>query len=103
MLWTTLLIITPNRHIPCNPHDAQKVSVKNRKQVMNPEHEKAFTVARIYFQSNLNDEAASAYVKQRGLSPAALRAFEIGYAPNQWRGLVDHFSSHKIRMAAHDA
>lgn len=70
---------------------------------MNPEHEKAFTVARIYFQSNLNDEAASAYAKQRGLSPAALRAFEIGYAPNQWRGLVDHFSSHKIRMAAHDA
>lgn len=70
---------------------------------MDSEHEKAFTVARIYFQNNLSDPAATAYIEKRGLSSPALRAFEIGYAPNQWRGLVDHYSSHKIRLAALDA
>lgn len=64
---------------------------------------KALTVARIYFQSHLSSPEAEAYVKSRGLSHAACRKFEIGYAPENWRGLVDHFKSHSVRLAAKDA
>lgn len=64
---------------------------------------KALNVARIYFQSHLQDPEANAYILTRCLSPSALRKFEIGYAPDQWRGLVDHYSSHRIRLAALEA
>ncbi|KKN80602.1 hypothetical protein LCGC14_0328210 [marine sediment metagenome] len=64
---------------------------------------KALTVGRIYFQSHLSHDTASAYVSKRRLSSSDIRKFEIGYAPDQWRGLVDHYSSHRIRLAAVDA
>lgn len=33
------------------------------------------------------------YVRSRGLETADVRAFELGYAPNGWRGLSDHLVS----------
>lgn len=63
----------------------------------------ALKVARIYFQNHLKDTEAQEYIATRNLSPAAMRTFEIGFAPNQWRGLVDHFSSHRLRLAAQQA
>ena len=71
--------------------------------IMENDQHKALTVARIYFQGHIKDPDAASYVGTRGLSREALRTFEIGYAPDAWRGLVDHFSSHKIRLAAVDA
>lgn len=64
---------------------------------------KALTVARIYYQSHLNAPEAKAYLAKRDLTPAACRKFEIGYAPDNWRGLVEHFKSHPVRLAARDA
>ncbi|MBA1280414.1 DNA primase [Stutzerimonas stutzeri] len=64
---------------------------------------KALTVARIYFQSHLNSPEAKAYLAKRELTPATCRKFEIGYAPDNWRGLVEHFKSHPVRLAAKDA
>lgn len=64
---------------------------------------KALMVAKIYYQNHLADPEASAFVEKRGISKHALRKFEIGHAPLAWRGLVDHFSSHKVRLAAIDA
>lgn len=64
---------------------------------------KAMTVARIYYQKNLSDPAAQAFLGQRGLSVESVWRFELGYAPDAWRGLVDHFTSHSIRLAAKDA
>lgn len=64
---------------------------------------KALTVARIYFQSHLNAPEAKAYLAKRDLSSAACRKFEIGYAPDNWRGLVEHFKSHPVRLAAREA
>ncbi len=31
-----------------------------------------------------------AYLEQRGLEPATIERFRIGYAPNQWSALIDH-------------
>lgn len=64
---------------------------------------KAMTVARIYFESHLRAAEATAYLNKRELSPAACKRFNIGYAPDDWRGLVNHFKSHSVRLAAKDA
>lgn len=64
---------------------------------------KALTVARIYFQTHLSAPTAREYLAKRELNNPACRKFEIGYAPDNWRGLVEHFKSHAVRMAARDA
>lgn len=64
---------------------------------------KALLIAKIYFQGHLKSKEAQDYIALRGLSPQSCRRFEIGYAPDKWRGLVDHFSSHRLRLAAKDA
>lgn len=64
---------------------------------------KALVISKIYFQKNLESPAAQAYLASRGITVAACRRFEVGYAPDSWRGLVDHFSAHKVRLAAADA
>lgn len=63
----------------------------------------AMNVARIYYQNHLKDDEAKAYTQNRGLTPGAMYKFQLGYAPSAWRGLVDHYSSHKIRMAGKEA
>jgi len=36
------------------------------------------------------DAAARAYVARRGLNEETIRRFQVGYAPDAWRGLTDH-------------
>lgn len=64
---------------------------------------KSLTIAKIYFQKHLSADTAQAYLAKRGLSRELIRKFEIGYAPAQWRGLVDHYTSHSMRLAGLDA
>lgn len=69
----------------------------------NEDQSKALLISKIYFQGHLQSKEAQDYIALRGLSAQSCRRFEIGYAPNKWRGLVDHFSSHRMRLAAKDA
>ena len=46
-----------------------------------------------WFQTNLQQaggQAALAYLKQRGLSGAAMEQFQLGYAPDSWDALLRH-------------
>lgn len=63
----------------------------------------AMQVARIYFQNNLKDPAAQAYVQKRGLSKKDIFNFQIGYAPDAWDGLAKHYSHVSMKDAAHEA
>ncbi|WP_219096133.1 toprim domain-containing protein [Pseudomonas sp. UMAB-40] len=64
----------------------------------------AMQVARIYFQNHLKeDPVAKEYVQKRGLTPQSLYKFQIGYAPDQFKGLCDHFTFHRVRLAAEQA
>ncbi|MBA1250151.1 MULTISPECIES: toprim domain-containing protein [Pseudomonas] len=64
---------------------------------------KALAVSRIYFQNHLTSQPAVTYLGKRSLGMRETRAFELGYAPDLARGLVDHYSSHRVRLAAKDA
>ena len=66
-----------------------------RKQLSRREQlHKVLTLAAGWFRSQLRSPAgaaALAYLRQgRGLSEATLEAFELGYAPEQWDGLLAH-------------
>ena len=56
--------------------------------------QRALALASGWFRSQLKSpagQAALAYLtEQRGFSPATLDAFELGYAPDQWDGLLKH-------------
>ena len=41
------------------------------------------------FKTNLGGEAP-AYLQKRGLSPESIEQFGLGYAPNNWDGLIKH-------------
>ena len=56
--------------------------------------QRALALASGWFRSQLKSpsgHAALAYLtEQRGFSPATLETFELGYAPDQWDGLLKH-------------
>lgn len=47
----------------------------------------------LLYQNNLSQPppALAAYLQQRGLTPAMIDQFHLGYAPNDWRFLEKHF------------
>jgi DNA primase len=54
---------------------------------------RANEAAAVYFQAALagpQGAAALAYAEQRGLDQAARDTWQIGYAPDEWRGLTEH-------------
>ncbi len=60
-----------------------------------------------FFNSCLNDpknREALDYFLKRGLSPNTIRKFGLGYAPNDWRALINHmkskgFTEHELVLA----
>jgi len=77
--------------------------MSNKDRASHEDQSKSLLISKIYFQGHLQSKEAQDYLILRGLSAQSCRRFEIGYAPAKWRGLVDHFSSHRMRMAAKDA
>ncbi len=49
--------------------------------------------AAIYFYNNLTKQANPAldYLKKRGLTAKTIKSFGLGYAPNNWHDLMNHF------------
>ncbi|MGE0134288.1 MAG: DNA primase [Dehalococcoidia bacterium] len=54
---------------------------------------RANEAAAVYFQAALHGPAGAAaltYAGKRGLDAATVQAWQIGYAPDEWHGLVEH-------------
>ncbi len=51
-----------------------------------------------YFVSQ-NIEASKKYVSDRGITQKTTEHFQIGYAPNEWRSLVEHLSKNGFKDA----
>ena len=50
-------------------------------------------VARFYAESLADDERASRYVSQRGLSAETVQRFALGYAPDAWNAVLSRFGT----------
>ncbi len=49
-----------------------------------------------FFQQNLTNSPAYAYLKKRGLSDETAQAFQLGYALPQWHAALDHLKLYKF-------
>lgn len=51
-----------------------------------------------FFQEQLERHAeARAYLETRGLKPETIASWRLGFAPNEWRSLLDHLSKEGIK------
>ena len=63
--------------------------------------ELSLRIASVFFTGNRNDQLAVDYMAKRGIDQATAKRFGIGYAPDSWRGLVEHYTSkYKIGRAS---
>lgn len=54
--------------------------------------EEAATFFRYHMTSSPSGKAAQAYLEKRGLTPATIESFGLGYAPDSWDALIRHFN-----------
>jgi DNA primase len=47
-----------------------------------------------WYAGKLAGTAAEVYAKKRGLTPETIGRWNVGYAPDGWRGLLEEFSTH---------
>lgn len=62
--------------------------------------ELSLRIASVFFTGNRNDQLAVDYMAKRGIDQATAKRFGIGYAPDSWRGLVEHYTSKYMRSFA---
>jgi DNA primase len=46
-----------------------------------------------WYAKHLKDSPAYPYAESRGLTPESIKAWSLGYAPSEWRGLLDALSA----------
>jgi DNA primase len=51
-----------------------------------------------WYASKFSDSIAEAYAKQRGLTEKTIHAWRLGYAPNEWRALLEAFTSEGFKI-----
>lgn len=57
--------------------------------------------AAMFYQSSLRStraQAAHRYLENRRITPHTAKTFRLGYAPDEWDGLVRHLNSHKFDL-----
>ncbi len=95
-----LQILAQKAEVTLKPLTPQAVAEREEHEALRTLLEDAVT---FYRHQLLNTEAgrqALAYLRQRGLRDETLEAFGIGYAPQRWDGLMQHFAAKGVEMQA---
>ncbi|MFN3309427.1 MAG: DNA primase [Anaerolineales bacterium] len=95
-----LQILAQKAGVTLKPLTPQAVAEREEHEALRTLLEDAVT---FYRHQLLNTEAgrqALAYLRQRGLQDETLEAFGIGYAPQRWDGLMQHFAAKGVEMQA---
>jgi DNA primase len=72
----------------------------NTKRAEEPLYDLMGRVAKFFSESLERDARARAYVERRGLEPATLEQFSIGYAPNSWNEVLRRFGTGETERRA---
>ena len=81
------------------PRDAGSAA-GNTKRAEEPLYELMGRVAKFFAETLARDTRARAYIERRGLEPATLEQFEIGYAPNSWNEVLRRFGTGETERRA---
>ena len=97
----TLIRLALRSGIDISPYERRQGSVqaqeKARSERENLSH--AVACAQKFFTRQLNDNLhgqVGAYLKKRGINPAAAKRFGLGFAPDAWSALKDEFRRQRI-------
>ncbi len=87
--------------IPANDKYSKGDNLKYRKEkeTLQAITEEAATFFQTNFKNLKEDHPVRKYAEERGLHSDIQQEFRIGYAPNDWEGLSQHFNRKKIDMA----
>jgi DNA primase len=84
--------------IELEPEDPRKTRARSEREAIY----EANRVAAEYFGRTLAAEAGAAarrYLEQRGIEPATVERFRLGYAPESWSGLVTELERNGVDLA----
>jgi len=81
------------------PHEAGSAP-SNTKRAEEPLYDLMGRVAKFFSDTLAGDARARAYVERRGLEPATLEQFSIGYAPNSWNEVLRRFGTGETERRA---
>jgi DNA primase len=81
------------------PREAGSAS-SNTRRAEEPLYELMGRVAKFFSDTLARDARARAYVERRGLEPATVEQFSIGYAPNSWNDVLRRFGSGETERRA---
>jgi DNA primase len=79
--------------ITLEPHTPEREAEDEHVQRLRGLLEDAVTFYRHYLTQAPAGQEALAYLKKRGLQPATIETFGLGYAPNAWETAIQYFSS----------
>ena len=81
------------------PHEAGSAP-SNTKRAEEPLYDLMGRVAKFFSDTLAGDARARAYVERRGLEPATIGQFSIGYAPNSWNEVLRRFGTGETERRA---
>ena len=88
-------ILAGEAGLPMPARDPQAQQKADRRTVLSEVMEQAVQFFRLQLRTGAAG-AARAYLDRRGLAPATLERFEIGFAPDSWQGLWDHLRAKDV-------
>ena len=77
------------------PHEGGNGAAAGARRTDEPLYELMGRVAQFYAEVLSRDERAKAYVLKRGLDPATVEKFGIGFAPNSWNEVLRRFGGNE--------
>lgn len=83
--------------VELEPENPQAARARSEKEAIY----EANQIAVAFFERMLRDSAGSAaraYCEGRGISQASIEKFHLGYAPDQWHGLVEELKSSSVDL-----
>ncbi len=89
-------ILAHEAGMPMPERDPQAQQKADRRTLLTDVMEAAVRFFRLQLQTGAASSARSYLIEKRGLSPAALERWEIGFAPDGWQGLWDHLTGKGI-------
>ncbi|MBN2715813.1 MAG: DNA primase [Deltaproteobacteria bacterium] len=85
--------------LPERPMTSEAKTRQDREREEKARRLHVLETATVFFEESLwapAGKVAREVLRQRGVSDVTAKAFRLGYAPDAWQGLLDHFHRHRI-------
>ena len=89
----TLRFLAEKAGVVLEPITPERQAEEEEHEKLHALLEEAVTLYRYHLMETRPGQAAFAYLQKRGLTPATIQAFGLGYAPESWDAATRHFTA----------